>query len=480
MIDYADRSVFGIIFSWTGTTLSQTYPDCIMAMLVSCATYGLMQVPGIDLGPKTWPVGLIHSKKALLFPAAFLLVYRTGVSYKRFFEGRAHVGVMVKQCRELARGISTYVVGTDGKTELNKANCHRLLKAYTIAVRLSCRKIEGSAHVQLSEFLTSSEYAKCKEVKKNFPVLILMWLGQAIAAFDGALLFPRSMDFMERDVGQLMEAWMGMQKLATTPFPFPYIQLLVSLLYIYVYTNAIVLTLQYEALAIPISFGIAFALFGLHTIGSELEDPFGEEANDLSLETFESTAMKSCAVLLPPLARPEMIEPVGPGAHVSMNGAAPPAFCQSCQGTGKIQGAACPSCGGSGQTTMEVKTDQVALNFGPGSPGGSPKADYSILDEKTMKQQLRVGTSLETLSPPMQQMFKDFFTRYDVSANGLIDNSKELTQLVTNLAFSLKLSLGLTALLTEVEKLGNNVKMDVTQFVAWFLPQVQTILLTGV
>lgn len=451
MIDYADRSPLGIIFSWTGTTLSQTYPDCITAMLVSAATYGLMQVPGLDLGPKTWPVGLLHSKKSLLFPVAFLLVYRTGVSYKRFFEGRSHVGLMVKQCRELARGIATYVVATDGKTELNKANCHRLLKAYTIAVRLSCRKMEGSGHVQLSEFLTTSEYAKCKEVKKNFPVLILMWLGKAIAAFDGALLFPRSMDFMERDVGQLMEAWMGMQKLSTTPFPFPYIQLLVCLLYVYVYSNAITLTLQWKALAIPVSFGIAFALFGLHTIGSELEDPFGDEANDLSLETFESAAMKSCAILLPPPADPESIEPVGPSANASVLG-------------------------------PTIKTDQIVMDFGNRSPQGqgSPKTDYSSLDEKNIKQQLRAATSLASLSPPMQQMFQDFFNRYDVSANGRIDNSKELTQLVTNLAFSLKLSLGLSQLLMEVEKLGKVVDMDIQQFMAWFLPQVQAILLTGV
>ena len=118
----------------------------------------------------------------------------------RFFEGRAHVGNMVKTCRELARAISTYTVGTDKKTEDKRANCARLMKAYTLAVKLSCRKTEGTQFTLLMDFLTSEEYEQIKAMKKNFPMIILFWLGKAIAEFDGQLLFPRAMDFMEREV----------------------------------------------------------------------------------------------------------------------------------------------------------------------------------------------------------------------------------------------------------------------------------------
>lgn len=74
-------------------------------------------------------------------------------------------------------------------------------------------------------------------------------------------------------VGNLMEAWMGMQKLATTPFPFPYIQLLVTLLFLYTYTQAITVTLEYQWIGIVVTAVISYALFGLHAIGSELEVP---------------------------------------------------------------------------------------------------------------------------------------------------------------------------------------------------------------
>ena len=64
---------------------------------------------------------------------------------------------MVRTCRELARGISTYVVGEDKKTQDKKANCARLIKAYTLSVKLSCRKTEATQYNLLMDFLTTSE-----------------------------------------------------------------------------------------------------------------------------------------------------------------------------------------------------------------------------------------------------------------------------------------------------------------------------------
>jgi len=444
MIDYSDRSSLGIIFSWTGSTLSQTWIDCVLCMAVSGITLVVMEFTSFD--ENDWPQTLLHSKKSLLFPVAFLLVFRTGVSYKRFFEGRAHVGNMVRLCRDLARGISTYVTNQEDPLTQQKAlNCVRLIKAYTIAVRLSCRKEEGDKHIQLQEFLTMGEYNNIKAVKKNFPVLILQWLGKAIAEFEGQLVFARAMDFMEKQVGELMAAWMGMQKLATTPFPFPYIQLLVTLLYVYVYTNAITLTLQYEYLGPPVSFLLCYALFGLHTIGSELEDPFGEEANDLDLNFFEAAANAGCKVLVGPPLAPEVLEPVGP------SGSSP---------------------GSPGLSKREA----AGAGLSPKSPAAGGGGG-GIPDEAEMKNAIKMATGFPELSPPMQQLVKQFFDRYDLSGNGRLDTNKELTQLVTNLAFVLKMGNGLTDLLVEVEKVGDQLDWDCNQFTTWFLPRAQMVLM---
>ena len=42
-------------------------------------------------------------------------------------------------------------------------------------------------------------------------------------------------------------------------------------------------------------------------------------------------------------------------------------------------------------------------------------------------------------------IWKDFFAKYDYNGSGKVDTNKELTQLVTNLAFSLKMGASVCA-----------------------------------
>jgi len=201
------------------------------------------------------------------------------MSYNRFFEGRGHVGQMVHSCRELARGLSTYVKGDDPTTQQKRANCARLVKAYTVAVRLSLRKLESqdSSREELAEHLTSSEMEKIKAVKKNFPLMVIKWLGDEIKGFKGQLLFDRATDFLDGNLSSMLQAWMGMHKLATTPMPFPYVQMLYALLYGWMWTVGIPLANKYGWISMIATPMLGYTLFGINAIGQELEDPFGEE-----------------------------------------------------------------------------------------------------------------------------------------------------------------------------------------------------------
>jgi predicted membrane chloride channel (bestrophin family) len=149
--------------------------------------------------------------------------------------------------RELARGLSTYVKGTDPQTKFTKGNIARLVKAYTVALRLSLRKLESNqtAKHELDELLTYEEAAKLQGVKKNFVLIIAKWIGDEVATLKGQLEFDRAMDFLEKHISDMIEAWMGMHKLATTPMPFPYVQMMYTLLYLWMGTVGIVLSLTF-------------------------------------------------------------------------------------------------------------------------------------------------------------------------------------------------------------------------------------------
>merc|ERR1712100_541506 len=210
MIDYLEWSTLEVMFAWGGSTLKSTWPDICVACVVCLFANVLIDKSMMDHGHNMdWFVSDGHD--LLTMPLAFLLVYRTGMSYNRFFEGRGHVGQMVHSCREFARGLSTYVKGDDPTTQEKRANCARLIKAYTVAVRLSLRKIEAQedSRQELAEHLSTDEMEKIKAVKKNFPVIVIKWLGDEVNGFKGQLLFDRATDFLDQNLSSMMQSWMG-------------------------------------------------------------------------------------------------------------------------------------------------------------------------------------------------------------------------------------------------------------------------------
>ena len=73
--------------------------------------------------------------------------------------------------------MSTYVVGEDRATLDEKKNVVRLLKAFVISNRLSCRKMEKQpgkpGFGELEELLTNTESMTLRQREKNFPMSIL-------------------------------------------------------------------------------------------------------------------------------------------------------------------------------------------------------------------------------------------------------------------------------------------------------------------
>jgi len=474
MISYDTGNAVGILTRWTGSTLSRGWPDIVTIMIIGIIYKIFLNfwngLEGFDqtcdpngspscipteksgsnsYGNGNWAfvVGWWHlGEVPMSVPLSLLLIFRTNISYARFFEGRGHVGNMVKTCRELSRGISTYVVGDDEKTKLKRANCARLLKAYTISVRLSCRKEEANKYTELNEFLNSKEYEKIKEIKKNFVLIILKWLGDAIADFDGQLLFPRAMDFMERDVGNLMSAWMGMQKLATTPFPFPWIQTLVSLMYLWMYTIPFPLVNEYGWIGPPVAGLLGIAIYGLWYIGCELEDPFGEEINDLDLEFFEAACNSSCKAMGLGMLSKELAEP-------------PPPLASAAAEVQKLSRPAAVATPAGYAPVLSVATPAI------------------VQSEAGIHQQLKSCVEFGDLHPSIQGTIRDHFQQFDQKGIGLIESNKQLTQLVTQLAFKLNLGAYISRLMDEIDKVnGMHLDWDINAFTRWFLSTVKPMI----
>ena len=89
----------------------------------------------------------------------------------------------------------------------------------------------------------------------------------------------------------------GCERIRSTPIPFVYAVHIKHLLFTYLATLPFVLVAK-MGMATPLAVGlIAFGLMGVEEAGLELEDPFGEDANDLPTDAMCDGLEKDLAAL---------------------------------------------------------------------------------------------------------------------------------------------------------------------------------------
>jgi len=413
-----------------------------------------------------------------IFPVAFALVFRTGMSYNRFFEGRGHCGKFVHSARTLCRRARTHLHPADNADVIAfKTKLGRYLHLFACLQKHSIRHTESEAieEAHTAGLLMEDEKAILEGVKKNLPQMVLIWIGKEVVAMRPYMIHPDVLIWMEESIQGLMEGWMGMHKLATTPMPFPFIQMLLTLMYIWMYTLPFPVAAQFGWASPPVCVLLGFALFGLNAVGAELEDPMGEETNDLPYDVFEGAvkgAVKVCQLGYP---KPAAAEPSAPAQAAILSASTPD---QS-----NIAISAPPSV--ASLAPLPVTTNPIHSSPGvamtplaqPASPG-SPMSPSDVARDNAggghqnhcgdYVSELKTATCLGECSAGFQDQLQSLFERYDMDGSKTISIG-ELRQLVTNVSYSLKLGKNNKALQAQVEQVSPDINWQLEDFALWLL-----------
>jgi len=277
-------SVFSLVWPWTVTYILLAIATCLVHRYSFDTTF-----PNKDM------LALFTT------PTAFLLLFRCNMGYARFWEGRGHFGVFNFALREVTRRCYTFIRGADVHDEgavIVRHNVIRLLMVMAMSVKFNLRSRsmgEGATEEGLElvrQFLTVKEFDIYTRIPKDRPVLVMSWIGKWVhqGYLDGYLPQKQMLMSFDRNVSDLLRGWMGMHKVSYQPIPFPYIQTLHWFLFIWMILANF--TLQ-ESFGDDVSFVIvmafsATALYSLEEMAAEIEDPFGDDLNDLATEVFEN------------------------------------------------------------------------------------------------------------------------------------------------------------------------------------------------
>ncbi|KAJ5288789.1 hypothetical protein N7478_001819 [Penicillium angulare] len=265
------------------------------------------------------------------FVVGLSLSFRGSTAYERWADGRKYWASLVQTSRNLARLIWVHLgerEGEDGKEDLlRKLSAMNLILAFAVALKHKLRFEPDVAYEDLAgllghldtfaldahdrsvvcpqpktlwkaigedlglSFARSNPRKLVKRAKKplgHLPLEILVHLSAYVESCvkNGTLTLAQYQGQTMTMLNTLNEILTGTERVLDTPLPAAYSIAISQISWIYVMLLPFQLYKFLNWTTIPASMIAAYIIIGLLTIGSEIENPFGQDVNDLPLTTY--------------------------------------------------------------------------------------------------------------------------------------------------------------------------------------------------
>jgi len=272
---------------FNGRTLPRIWSRVVVvSALALVATWGYHRYPWLNL--KITPFTLIG------VPLGIFLGFRNNASYDRFWEGRKLWGALVNTTRSFARQLTTFLSAPEGASAEAEAEVEeegralvRIVVAYVHAFRHHLR--DQDAREGLAKVLSEKELESLAK-HENVPIGLLGLLGDRLAAArKKGWLHTFHAPLLEQCLVSLTDVQGACERIKSTPIPHSYTVLLHRIVGAYCVLLPFGVAQDLGWVSVFVVMFVSYALFGLDAIGDELEQPFGQDTNDLALTAISRT-----------------------------------------------------------------------------------------------------------------------------------------------------------------------------------------------
>lgn len=275
---------FKLALQLQGSVLPSVLPRILL-----CSGFGLiisiLYYYGFSLPEQIF--GNVISNVAYNLVLGLLLVFRTNTAYDRYWEGRKVWGGIIMNTLNLGRKIKIAVLEVEPIDKEKKIAALKLLTAFAIATKLHLR--HSPINYELKSLVSQSQYEEL-QTAKNTSLKILLWMGNYLKQEQiNNRLTMDELIYMNYSLDGMTEAWTGCERISKTPIPLAYAIYLKRLLLIYCFVLPLQVVHDLHWWTAPIIALITFILFGIEEIGHKIENPFGEDPNDLPLDEICTT-----------------------------------------------------------------------------------------------------------------------------------------------------------------------------------------------
>lgn len=263
----------------------------------------------------------------LVSTGAFLTVFRTSQAYARFWEGSNLIHKMMGNWVDAVSAAFAFTRYSSRDVRKLKEFKHVLVRLVSLLNAMVLGELEGMEAREKREFeyelldinsLTAESLEPLKKTKSS-PILVHHWVQELIvdAVKTGVLNIPPPLlTVVFQELGQGMVMYQEGVQLTRVRFPFPYTMTMVVMMNIISILTPVAFCTWTTGYIWPVvfTFLFVFAFWSLHFTAAELENPFGDDANDLDMRKIQSDVN---ARLLTLLHDPAEIPALSVSVHVA-------------------------------------------------------------------------------------------------------------------------------------------------------------------
>jgi putative membrane protein len=296
MINYDPRDWLGHLFTVRGSVIREVIGR---VLLFGAWSAGVVFIERIA-SRSGYSLAIPETGHTLVGVAlGLLLVLRTNASYDRYWEGRKQWGAMVNASRNLARTSSIYLATAP---ELVRA-----LLGWTAAFcRATMHYLRGSTDIGSPIVELPPDAIRAVFSEGRLPLAISRQMTAVIATGrERNVISDDQQVTLDQNVQALINVFGACERIRNTPMPFGYVLHLRRALIIYCLTLPFALVGRFGWASVPAVLLIAYNLMGIEEVGIEIEEPFGEQNNDLPLDDICNTIdadLRGIIATFPPTA----------------------------------------------------------------------------------------------------------------------------------------------------------------------------------
>jgi ion channel-forming bestrophin family protein len=292
MIAYNPKDWFTFIFRFHK---ADTFRKLLL--MICCISLYAWLIAWLEL--EVWNLSKDNSVKNLVllhnllgFVLSLLLVFRTNTAYDRWWEGRKLWGALVNNSRNLALKLDVIL---DKTLDKERKFFENLIPAYAAALANHLSK--ETLRLELDEM----DHPELKAIDKNKHVpnqIASLLLRKAKKLYHDKKLTDAEYININAELSSFTDVCGACERIKNTPIPFSYSLFIKKFIFFYIMTLPFGFVFSLGYWVIPVVAFIFYVLASLELIGEEVEDPFGDDTNDLPLIKIAANIKKNVGDIL--------------------------------------------------------------------------------------------------------------------------------------------------------------------------------------